>query len=226
MDYKEGINDYSRKNFDFFQKKIMVRQTSDCIIASIDYQGALSLNNVHNIVITNDILKYETLVCILNSKLMDFYYKFLVPEKGRTFAEVKAVNLKRLPLKNIDESFNQEPFIQAAELMFSLNKQLQDTKQNFIKELDLEKISKKLKNFEELEFDEFAKEYTKALKLKFSDKLTERNFKQEWQALFENDKALACGYKTEIQITDKEIDKIVYELYGLNDEEIGIVEGN
>jgi len=36
---------------------------------------------------------------------------------------------------------------------------------------------------------------------------------------------LACGFKTEIQTTDKEIDKMVYELYGLSDDEIKIVEG-
>ena len=51
---------------------------------------------------------------------MDFYYKFLVPEEGRTFAEVKAVNLKRLPIVNFE--FNQEPFIQKADLMLELNK--------------------------------------------------------------------------------------------------------
>ncbi len=60
---------------------------------------------------------------------------------------------------------------------------------------------------------------------KYADKLAERNFKQEWQAIFENDKTLACGFKTEIEQTDKEIDKMVYELYGLSDDEIGIVEG-
>ena len=62
---------------------------------------------------------------------------------------------------------------------------------------------KKLQNFEELTFEEFVTEYTKSIKLKFADKLAERNFKQEWQAIFENDKTLACGFKTEIQITDK-----------------------
>jgi hypothetical protein len=215
-----------RKNFNFFQTKIMVRQTSDKIISSIDTVGFISLKSVHNIVIKNEILKYETLVCILNSKLMDFYYKFLVPEEGRTFAEVKAVNLKRLPIKNIDKNFNQEPFIQKADKMLSLNKNLQETKQNFLNELKLEKLTKKLQNFEDLDFDEFISEYTKALKLKFADKLAERNFKNEWKAIFENDKILACGFKTEIQITDKEIDKMVYELYGLSDDEIRIVEGN
>ena len=30
----------------------------------------------------------------------------------------------------------------------------------------------------------------------------------------------------QIEITDKQIDKLVYELYDLSDEEIGIVEGS
>ena len=66
-----------RQSLNFFQKKIMVRQTSDKIISAIDYKGLLSLNNVHNIVVNNEKYSYETLVCILNSKLIDFYYKFL-----------------------------------------------------------------------------------------------------------------------------------------------------
>lgn len=213
-----------RKNFNFFQTKIMVRQTSDKIISAIDKVGFISLKSVHNIVLNNDILKYETLVCILNSTLMDFYYKFLVPEEGRTFAEVKAVNLKRLPIKNIDNSFNQKPFIDKADSISELNKKLQFTKQNFINELELEKVSKKLQSFEELEFDEFVKEYTKAKKIKFADKLEERNFKNDWKALFGNDKKEVLEIQNQINKTDKEIDTMVYELYGLSDDEIKIVE--
>lgn len=212
-----------RKNFNFFQKKIMVRQTSDKIISAIDYQGLLSLNNVHNIVINDEKYSYEALVCILNSKLMDFYYKFLVPEEGRTFAEVKAVNLKRLPIVNFE--FNQEPFIQKADLMLQLNKRLQELKQNFINELNLEKVPTKIQKFEELDFDYFVKEYAKAKKLKFADKLEERNFKNEWQRLFENDKKEVLEIQNQINITDKEIDQMVYKLYDLTPDEIKIVEG-
>ena len=108
--------------------------------------------------------------------------------------------------------------------MLSLNQHLQETKQNFLNELRLEKIPKKLQNFEELSFNEFVKEYTKAKKIKFADKLAERTFKQEWQAMFEHDKSMACNLKEQIEQTDKEIDKMVYELYGLSDDEIKIVE--
>jgi type II restriction/modification system DNA methylase subunit YeeA len=109
--------------------------------------------------------------------------------------------------------------------MLELNKELQSTKQNFLDELKLEKLTKKLENFEELSFEEFVREYTKAKKIKFTDKLEERNFKQLWQSLFEHDKTLTCKLKNEIEKTDKEIDALVYKLYGLSDEEIKIVEG-
>jgi len=118
-----------------------------------------------------------------------------------------------------------EKLVDLSENMFKLNKQLQTTKQNFINELELEKIPKKLQNFEELEFDEFIKEIKKAKKLKFKDKLEERNFKNEWKALFENDKFKTNKIKLEIEKTDNKIDEMVFKLYGLNDEEIKVVKG-
>ena len=42
--------------------------------------------------------------------------------------------------------------------------------------------------------------------------------------VFETKKAEAQNLKSEIDKTDREIDKMVYELYGLTDEEIRIVE--
>ena len=128
-----------------------------------------------------------------------------------------------IPKINID---NQEPFIQKADLMLELNKKLQELKQNFINELNLEKVPTKLQKFEELDFDDFVKEYAKAKKLKFADKLEERNFKNDWQRLFENDKKEVLEIQNQINITDKEIDQMVYKLYDLTPDEIKIIEGN
>jgi type II restriction/modification system DNA methylase subunit YeeA len=148
----------------------------------------------------------------------------MINEEGKTFAQVKIIYIDELPIKEISLE-QQEPFIEKADKMLGLNKELQNTKQNFLDELKLEKLSKKLENFEELSFEEFVREYTKAKKIKFTDKLEERNFKQLWQSLFEHDKDLTCKLKNEIEKTDKEIDAMVYKLYGLSDEEIKIVEG-
>ena len=48
----------------------------------------------------------------------------------------------------------------------------------------------------------------------------------EWMPYFEEHKQKTQELKAEIDKTDKEIDQMVYELYGLTEEEIGIVEGS
>lgn len=141
---------------------------------------------------------------------------------GFYYYKTQYTELFSLPkLKNLEQ---QEPFIEKADLMLELNKKLQETKQNFYNELKLEKLTTKLQKFEELEFDDFIKEYTKSKKIKFADKLEERNFKNDWKALFENDKKEVLEIQNQINQTDKEIDKMVYELYGLSEDEIKIVE--
>ena len=54
-------------------------------------------------------------------------------------------------------------------------------------------------------------------------KLTKTD-EMEWMEVFETKKAEAQTLKAEIDKTDKEIDAMVYELYGLSEEEIKIVE--
>jgi hypothetical protein len=46
----------------------------------------------------------------------------------------------------------------------------------------------------------------------------------EWMELFEENKMKVLELKTQIDQTDREIDRMVYALYGLTEEEIAIVE--
>jgi len=47
----------------------------------------------------------------------------------------------------------------------------------------------------------------------------------EWMQYFDQQKTKALALQTVIDDTDKEIDAMVYALYGLTEEEIKIVEG-
>lgn len=80
--------------------KILLRQTSDSIIASIDVEG-LSLIDSLYLFRPNTDLDIRYLLAILNSTLLNTLYRFYSPEENRTFAQVKIVNLKPLPVKNI-----------------------------------------------------------------------------------------------------------------------------
>ena len=48
----------------------------------------------------------------------------------------------------------------------------------------------------------------------------------EWMQYFNEQKQKAQELKSEINRVDTEIDRMVYELYGLTEEEIAIVEGS
>ena len=82
----------------FDSNKIIIRQTGDKIIATIDENGFITRHSTHCLV--NDFYSIDLKLALaqLNSKLIDFYYNYLIPEKGKAFAEVKGINIKQLPL--------------------------------------------------------------------------------------------------------------------------------
>ena len=108
--------------------------------------------------------------------------------------------------------------------MLTLNQQLQAKRQRFLRRLqentDIQKISTALERFDELDFKGFVAELKKQ-KIKLS--LSQQD---EWEEYFNQYAGECQQLKTQIETTDKQIDKMVYELYGLTDEEIKIVEGN
>ena len=83
------------------------------------------------------------------------------------------------------------------------------------------KISRKLQNWHKLDWEAFKKELKKC---KAKDlNLQER---KEWLSYFTEQKEKAVQIQKIIDRTDREIDRMVYELYGLTEEEIHVVEKN
>ena len=146
---------------DYFSPKIFMRQTGDTIICAFDSQGLLALNNVH---IGNQIRKeidLKFIVAILNSKVIDWYYRQISLESGRTMAQTDIETVSDLPIKVTDKDFK-----------------------NIIVEL----------------VDNILKITTK------------RDFLGN------------SAYQKEYQYLEEQIDKLVYELYDLTEEEIAMVE--
>ena len=163
----------------------------------------------------------------LNSKMFCFYKKlnFVAYGDSSGSGRVKLDYNKMInvPIPNVS-SKHKQPFIEKADQMLSLNKELQELsakfQRNLQREFSLETLSKKLQNWYELSFAEFLKELAKAkLNLTLSQKA-------EWEDYFLAEQQKAISIKSQIDQTDKEIDQMVYELYGLTEEEIEIVENS
>jgi adenine-specific DNA-methyltransferase len=83
--------------------KIMVRQTGDSIIAAMVPAGFYARNNMHILLPKSDRTNVPFVLALLNSKLMDFVYSYINPEKGEALAEVKMHHLEHLPIPNVPD---------------------------------------------------------------------------------------------------------------------------
>ena len=106
--------------------------------------------------------------------------------------------------------------------MLSLNKDLQEQSQKFQRTIqrkfELETLSKKLQDWYLLSYADFVKELAK-LKIKLT-----LSQEAQWEEYFIPEAKKMLDIKNDIDATDKAIDTMVYELYGLTQEEIEIVE--
>lgn len=218
------------RTFNLFDgKKIIVREITGnfpkCLITT--YSEELYLYNRSNIGIIekeNSNISLKFITAILNSRLISYYFmKNTAKSVRKLFPKIILNDLRKFPIKNIPLE-QQQPFIEKADKMLSLNKELQEIsgkfQRNLQREFSVEKLSKKLESWFDLSYEDFLRELKK---LKVELTLSQ---KAEWEDYFlqEKTKALAC--QSNIQATDKEIDQMVYELYGLTEEEIKIVEEN
>ena len=175
------------------------------------------------IISKNEGINNKYILVILNSLIMNFYHKYMYLDLEKDlFQKILIANCKKLPIKEISLEA-QQPFIEKADKMLSLNKELQEKVSSFqrllTRKFELEKLSTKLQDWYLLEFSEFIKELKKSkIKLSLKEEI-------EWEEIFIEKKEEVEKIKNEIEITDKEIDGMVYELYGLSEEEIKIIEG-
>ena len=203
------------------EKKIILRQTGSYPICTIDNEKFYTLDTVHNGILINKNFTFEYILCVLNSKLLRFLYESQINESGKVFAQVKIIYIDPLPIKNISLE-SQKPFLEKAGQMLNLNTDLNEVSGKFqrtlAREFSLETLSKKLQSWYQLSYDDFLKELKKQnVELTLSQKA-------DWEQYFDQEKNKAVQIESQITSTDQEIDRMVYELYGLTEEEIEIVE--
>ena len=218
----------------FSGERILIRKIlSDRIIAAyLDHQFVVD-QQVYTVMFTDKVeFTLKSLLGVLSSRLMTYYFKMKYSEFDDLFPQIKLDHIKSLPISNqlceVDNVLDKlvsEALLHVAELYNASNGFITLLQSKF----DLPKPSTKLKNWPSLDFKGFLAELKKAMKKNTTTRghvplsLEEE---AEWMEYFNKKKAEANALQTEIDRVDKEIDGMVYELYGLSEEEIGIVEGS
>jgi type I restriction-modification system DNA methylase subunit/REP element-mobilizing transposase RayT len=237
-----GIKGYINKSTILEDKKCFISENSllvQNLVAHIEnptehikITACLPLNKNYVIVDTINQITFQkeynanVFWCLFNSKLINWYsYRFIFAKAIRTMHFDNSIT-NRIP---IPDKISQKPFIEKADMMLSLNKAFQEVVSKFqrtlqrkfftTKAMEHAPLPRNLQEWYRLSFTEFIKDLTKN-KVKLS--LLEET---EWEDFFEQERKKAQELKAQIDATDKAIDQMVYELYGLSEEEIGVVEG-
>jgi type I restriction-modification system DNA methylase subunit len=160
----------------------------------------------------------EGIMGVLNSKLLQFYLQRTASLKAGGYYSYSSKVLNNIPLpsKETDE------IATVVKSVIELNNDFKRINQTFLNFLESKfdeiKITRKIDSWDSIDFKDLLKEFKKQkIKLSLSEEA-------EWMQYFNEQKAKAQSIKSEIEKTDKEIDQMVYELYGLTEEEIKIVE--
>ena len=113
--------------------KIMVRQTGDSIIAVLVEGGFIGRDNLHILLPRDEDYDLRYTLGIMNSKLMDFAYTMMNPEKGEALAQVKKYHIEQLPIRPINfsdksDKAKHDKMVALVERMLDLHKRLAKTK--------------------------------------------------------------------------------------------------
>lgn len=223
----------------FTSEKLIIREITGKFPRSMiaTYSDELFLFNMSNIAINLNpdgsvLLKY--ILAVLNSKVMSYYFmKNTAKSVRKMFPKIILQDLRNFPIR-VPSLADQNPFVVKVDQMLALSKELNEVQRALVDLLQskysLPKLSRKLEQWPSLEFKDFLKELKKALN---SAKATDGAKKiqlslaeeAEWLAYFNEQKAKATALQQQIDATDKQIDALVYELYGLTEEEVKMVEG-
>ncbi|PQV49540.1 TaqI restriction endonuclease [Jejuia pallidilutea] len=234
--------DNKTKSWHFNPKIILQRivgQNKNKIFATVDLTNKIIFPNANLVNLNNSDDDVRFYLAVLNSNLISYFYNLYFGESNTNLTKLA---FESIPIPNTVR-LNKELYINKAQKLIDLNTNYQSHINRFLtlllSKFTIVKASKKLQNWHELDFAEFLKELEKARKKAAKDTSREHaplanaplayqkltlSEEAEWMQYFNEQKQKAVELKAEIDKTDKDIDQMVYELYGLNQEEIAIVE--
>ena len=203
-------------------EKIIIRQTADSLIATIDNEG-VNNNTLHSITSknnTNVSLKY--LLGLLNSVILNWYFKrenFL--EDGKTLAEVKGAHVKLLPIAigNTDQIRTVEKKVSS---MLGLCKERVDVRYRIIHYIVTRYVPKAVSNrlyyLEESSYDVWIRELKKqGSKVSVKEEI-------DLLELYEETVKKIVDLNHRIETTGNQLNSEIFSIYGLSNEAIKRIE--
>lgn len=208
----------------YCRERVVIRQIGKVPVVGMCQKEILASNTLYSVYPKDESscnVKY--ILCILNSKLIKYWWSQMYADQKNLFPKIKGFQIDSLPIKKVSYA-DQNPFIALADAQISANEAFRKYVQRFQNRvqstLGVQKMTEKLSAFYKYAFGVFLGELKKQ-KVKLS--LCEQD---EWEEYFNGCRQDCTRLLLEIDENDRKIDQLVYELYGLTEEEIAVIESD
>ncbi|GAA5818065.1 MAG: Eco57I restriction-modification methylase domain-containing protein [Methanobrevibacter sp. CfCl-M3] len=221
--YDQGEYWYNLRNCAYYEEfethKIIYPNMAKSLFCIFDDENWYT--NQKCFILTSNTMSLKFLSALFSSKLLNFYFKLLGSPLGSAGYDISKIFIEQLPIVMASKE-EQKPLIDLTTKIIAKNKELQKEIKSFQKYLKSDfkvtKINKKLTEYYNLGFEDLYAEVKKQYK-----DLT-RKEKDKLEKEYNESIAILKPLQVEIANIDKEIDKLVYELYNLTEDEIAIIE--
>ena len=220
---KQNKIDYSLRTPDIFEnEKLVIRKTGDSLICCFDDQNYYFDTLIHGIYPKNEKYDLKFLMSLLNSPITTYLYRLLHDIKGKVFPKISLKNLKEFPIPNIN-NIDQTILADKGNRILKLKSDELNEKNSFINWLKRNYVSTipaKVKKYYTLDAEQFL------IEIKKTNKKFKRENEDELIEEFNKSKSYLVDIKNEVLSLEKQINFVVYELYGFSEDEIEIIENN
>jgi hypothetical protein len=219
---------YAKSGFDLAMyegPKLFVRQTGDSLVAAVDVNKYFCLNNMHVLRIDEGYSEYQV-GAILNSNLLEFYYKSISLEKGRTMAQTDIDDLENLPVPQTENPSLDE----SCQVLIDLNEKFATESRQFLKwlsrfwQVDIDNLTLKthLREYWNYDFEEMLR-IAKKNKSNIKKDIQSRHFQEKLEAEWESSIEKLDKLQNLISNKEIEISAEVFDAYNLDKKEVGTV---
>ncbi|MCD4692456.1 MAG: Eco57I restriction-modification methylase domain-containing protein, partial [Calditrichales bacterium] len=223
--YGPNLREYPKDYSFFIGERILIRRLISRkfrVMATLTSDEFVNKKDLYIFQSINEQFDNKYLLAIINSKLISY-----LKTKGSTtatkddFSQLTLSDLRTIPIKECVQTFQNKIIENIDEILSTQNEAflLIDKFVHFIQSrFNISKTSQKLLNFYTLSFQDFIG-YLKKEKIQLSKK-------EEFELLeiFDEYVNEVNGLNTKVTELDNTIDEIIYDIYGLNPDEINIIE--
>lgn len=223
--YDRNLLNRARKEEIYLSDKIILQRISGGLMpltGTIDRENFYTFNSVNNLIPKEDFTRFlEYFMALINSRLINWYYAIKFSNRSNLTVNISKTFLQILPVFISQDESTVSNLKELVNHIISANKKLHQVTREVVNLIEMK--------YEEIQNNRNINKWYKGDSKQLINELKKNsiqlslNEEAEWMNYFNEQKKKTDIFQLEIEKTDREIDKIVFEMFGLTEAERKIV---